>query len=104
MCLAAVEGFGGFAKAARETVVDEGDFEDSCGRMLDFSSFLSDNIETVRAGRTIVAVSVALHLGDLRTFQRIQHAHVPTGASLVSSNFDFIGLGDGGSGLFSVRL
>ncbi len=28
--LAAVEGFGGFAEATRKTVVDEGDFEDSC--------------------------------------------------------------------------
>jgi hypothetical protein len=29
VCLAAVEGFGGFAEAAGEAVVDEGDFEDS---------------------------------------------------------------------------
>ena len=29
VCLAAVEGFGGFAEAAGETVVDEGDFQDS---------------------------------------------------------------------------
>lgn len=36
VCLAAVEGFGGFAEAACETVVDEGDFEDSCGRLLVF--------------------------------------------------------------------
>ena len=49
VCLATVEGFGGFAEAAREAVVNEGDFEDSCGRMLVFWSFISDNTGTVRA-------------------------------------------------------
>ena len=29
MCLAAIERFGSFAEAARESVVDEGEFEDA---------------------------------------------------------------------------
>ncbi len=29
MCLATIESFGGFAKAASETIVDEGKFEDA---------------------------------------------------------------------------
>lgn len=30
VCLATIEGFGGFAKTTSESIVDESDFEDSC--------------------------------------------------------------------------
>ena len=62
--------------------------------------------EGCSGGSSIIVCSCAVLVFsfDVRTFQRIQHTHTPTTASGISSNFDFIGLGDGGSGLFSVRL
>jgi hypothetical protein len=95
--LAAVEGFGGFAQAAGETVVDEGNFEDACCSGVS----IDPRGEPEFGGTSCEAV---MRFFIVRTFQSIEHTHGATGSSSISSNLNLIGGGDGGSGLFSVRL
>lgn len=66
MCLAAIEGFGGFTETAGETVVDEGSLKAS--------------------------------------LQSVEDGHLTFTGGGIARDFDFVRLGDGGCGLFSVRL
>lgn len=105
VCLAAVEGFGRLAEAAGEAIVDESDFEDTFDANVLAVKFFEGTLKaTTRVYWWTMKVRV-LFVVDGRTFEGIKHTHRATrGSSLITGNLNFIGGGNGGCWLFSVRL
>ncbi len=69
MSLAAVKGFGGFAQAAGQAFVDEGEFEDSYSSMVLVVWFLR---------MCAVRMVDCRQVGEKRTFQGVEDGHGTT--------------------------